>query len=65
MSEADHGEALEVVDDDPDIGPVHSNQDAGMVHLLPGGLHHLTVADEGVEQGAGEHAGLHSVLLYK
>ena len=29
-----------------------------MVHLSPGGLHHRTVAEEGVEQGAGEHAGL-------
>jgi len=58
VSSADNREALKTVDDDPDIGPKHGHKDTGMVQFLPGHLDHSTVAEEGVEQGAGEHASL-------
>jgi len=62
--EADHGKvdglvvrkAGEVVDDDPDVGPVESDENADMVQLLPGGPR--DVAGHRVEQRAGQHAGL-------
>ena len=62
--EADHGKvdglvvrkAGEVVDDDPHVGPVESDEDADMVQLLPGGPRDVT--GHRVEQRAGQHAGL-------
>ena len=58
VGSANNREALEAVDDDPDIGPEHGHEDTRMVQLLPGNLDHSTVTEESVEQGAGEHASL-------
>ena len=50
------GETGEVVDDDPHVGPVESDENADMVQLLPGGPRDVT--GHRVEQRAGQHAGL-------
>ena len=53
------GETGEVVDDDPDVGAVESNEDADVVKFLPGWSGDVT--GHGVEQRAGQHAGLTSI----
>ena len=50
------GEAGEVGDNDADVGAPEGEEDAGMVGRLPGGLGSLAVAEEGVEEAAGQHA---------
>ena len=55
------GEAVEIVDNDPDISPVQGEQDGGVIDPLPGGPG--VVTRHCVKNWAGQHAGLNKYLV--